>query len=229
MAEPARRVLVVDDDDVFRSFTARVLASSGFVAAEAQNGAIAVEKIEEFKPDLMLLDLCMPVLDGWGVLERLDDMEAPPKVLVVSGVREVTPPDGLCRWINGYLFKPFRARQLLERCEDVLARPAVTYPRGDRKEARRTFIADATILGKDRTVIALGLLVEVSAGGLRLRVASLVKPNQYVTVVFRVPGHAQHIEVAGTVQWSDPVTMAVGLAIADGADDAVLRALVDLD
>jgi DNA-binding response OmpR family regulator len=229
MADSTGRILVVDDDDVFRSFTARVLASSGYVAAEAQNGAIGVEKIEAFKPDLVLLDLCMPVLDGWGVLDRLRSAETPPKVVVVTGVREATPPGGLCRWITGYLFKPFRAAQLLERCEEVLARPAVTRPRGDRKEPRRAFIADATILGKDRTVIAVGLLVEISAGGLRLSVASLVKPDQYVTVQFRVPGQAQHIEVSGTVQWSDPVQTAIGLATVDGSDDAVLRALVDLD
>ena len=221
------RVLVVDDDDTFRQFTAGILRASGYAIDEAKDGAVAIEKLRTSTPDLLLLDLCMPVVDGWGVLEHIREQKERPRVVVVSGVREVVPPGNLGSCITAYLFKPFRASQLLEMCDGILARPLITPTGDNRREPRRTFLADATVLAADRTPLSRGLLVEVSAGGVRLQLEQPVRAGDTVIVLFSVPGQPYPVQITGEVRWADASTM--GAEVVTGAgDDVVLRALVDL-
>ena len=227
MGEP-RRVLVVDDDDIFRRFTASALISSGYATDLAENGAVAVQKLKESSFDLMLLDLNMPVLDGWGVLGHVETMEVRPRVVVVSGVGEIVPPGQLSQCITGYVFKPFRAGQLRQTCADVLARPAVITTSGSRKQPRRTFIADAAVLGTDGQTIAEGRLVQVSEGGFRLELGSTVDPGTPIKIAFRVPGHDRPVEVGGIVRWTDTLAVGAEVSPSSGVDEALLRALVDL-
>jgi DNA-binding NarL/FixJ family response regulator len=87
-AEDAVRVLLVDDSRVFRRGMARaVQIHAGLeLAGEAGSGAEAIDAIARLQPDIVLLDLRMPDLDGFGVLERLREVEPPPtcRVLIVS-------------------------------------------------------------------------------------------------------------------------------------------------
>lgn len=223
-----KRVLVVDDDEVFRRFTAGALVSSGYATDLAENGAVAVEKLKQTRPDLILLDLCMPVLDGWGVLDHVEALEVRPRVVVVSGVREIVPPGHLSQCITGYVFKPFRVGQLVQTCADVLAHPVVIASSGSRRHARRTFIADATVLGRERQLLAEGRLVQVSEGGFRLELGTPVDPGTPITIAFRVPGHERAVEVGGVVRWTDTLAVGAEVSPSTGSDEAVLRALVDL-
>jgi two-component system response regulator MprA len=113
-----RRVLVVDDDNSVRQLLSRTLAASGYSVDSASNGEEALERIQAGHPDLVVLDLMMPVLDGWGVLRRLRGAPDPPRVIVLSAV-------GDCRraireGAAGCLPKPFRLKQLLEACHLAL-------------------------------------------------------------------------------------------------------------
>ena len=83
-----KNILIVDDDESFRDVLKCVLKEEGYQLAEAATGKEAIAKIEEIKPDLLLLDLNLPELDGWGVIRHITqhrqfkDME----VLVISGM-----------------------------------------------------------------------------------------------------------------------------------------------
>jgi DNA-binding NarL/FixJ family response regulator len=81
----ATSVLIVDDHDGFRVFARALLSSEGFeVVGEAGDGASALRAVEQLDPDVVLLDVQLPDLDGFEVAARLAVDEAPPAVVLVS-------------------------------------------------------------------------------------------------------------------------------------------------
>jgi len=81
----ARSVLIVDDHDGFRAFARALLESEGFeIVGEAGDGASALQEAERLAPDLVLLDVQLPDLDGFEVAKRLAADERPPAVVLVS-------------------------------------------------------------------------------------------------------------------------------------------------
>jgi DNA-binding NarL/FixJ family response regulator len=78
-------VLIVDDHPSFRASARTLLESEGYeVVGEAENGAAAVRATEELHPDLVLLDVQLPDIDGFVVAERLAELEDPPQVVLTS-------------------------------------------------------------------------------------------------------------------------------------------------
>jgi CheY-like chemotaxis protein len=84
-----RRVLVVDDDDDFRTSIAMVLEDEGWEVREAHHGAEALELLRAWHPSVMILDWRMPVMDGGQVLERLDGHPRRPRVVLVTASARV--------------------------------------------------------------------------------------------------------------------------------------------
>lgn len=114
MSNMSRRILVVDDEEDIQTFLCDVFRDAGWTVDSAQNGLEALERIEQCRPDLVLLDIVMPVVDGWGVLERLRQTATPPRVLVLSGVTD--SDRALQAGASGHLAKPFEVEELLEAC-----------------------------------------------------------------------------------------------------------------
>ena len=83
---PGQYILVVDDDDEFREALCEVLQDAGYPAQEAENGEVALQRMAVEAPGIVLLDLKMPVLDGWGVMERMrqDARTAAIPILILS-------------------------------------------------------------------------------------------------------------------------------------------------
>ena len=77
-------VLVADDEEDVRFLLSRLLGDVGYEVHLAQDGLEALERIDATKPDLMILDLMMPGLDGWGVLKRLETHPSPPIVVLLT-------------------------------------------------------------------------------------------------------------------------------------------------
>ena len=78
------RVLIVDDEPDILLLLRINMEAEGFETALAADGETALERVGEGRFDVMLLDVMMPVMDGWGVLERLARYDNPPRVIVVS-------------------------------------------------------------------------------------------------------------------------------------------------
>jgi CheY-like chemotaxis protein len=107
VAEPARSVLVVEDDTDLRELAALVLESSGYQVLLAANGREALRQVEQGLPDLVLLDMKMPVMNGWEfarqLRERFDDR--PP--IVVMTAAEAAAERAAEIAAEGYLSKPY--------------------------------------------------------------------------------------------------------------------------
>lgn len=109
----ATRVLIVDDEPDILLMLRVNLEADGFETALAADGETALQRIAEDRFDLMLLDVMMPVMDGWGVLEALPDMANAPRVIVVSAKssdRDVTR--AIEAGAVDYLTKPFSPTEL---------------------------------------------------------------------------------------------------------------------
>jgi DNA-binding response OmpR family regulator len=224
-----RRVLVVDDDEPVRVLVKNVFEDAGYDVRVAPDGETALAVCAEFQPHLITLDLVMPGLDGWGVLERLRTQPSPPPVVVVSGRTDMVPPGVLDRCVGGYVTKPFHVADLLSACRRVLAqedarRPGPAVER--RQETRRSFVVEATILTSEGTPLAIGTVTELSISGVKLDLPAPLEPGSRVRVVFRLPGQ-DPLDVQGRIQWRDG--LALGLALERISEDgaAVLKRVVE--
>lgn len=107
------RVLVIDDEPGMRSLMRRGLGLAGFEVQTAEDGELGLEVVKTYLPNLVLLDLMMPGLDGFEILERLCALEPRPKVIVLSG-RDEPEDRARAAKANGFLVKPISFDALLE-------------------------------------------------------------------------------------------------------------------
>ncbi|MGE0397927.1 MAG: response regulator transcription factor [Kofleriaceae bacterium] len=91
-------VLVVDDDDALREAVADAISDAGYVVEQAENGRIALDKMRAASPCLVLLDLMMPVMDGWEVVAEMDGDPSLSNVpvCVVTAQSQLAPPRSAC-------------------------------------------------------------------------------------------------------------------------------------
>ncbi len=117
MPDRGRRVLVVDDDPSIQGFLAEALADEGYGVRTAANGREALTVLQAWRPDLILLDLMMPEMDGWAFLarQRLDLELVRIPVIVMSA--SYSPHSGAGRIAADLLTKPFAIDQLLSKVE----------------------------------------------------------------------------------------------------------------
>jgi CheY-like chemotaxis protein len=118
---PKRRILVVDDEEGFRDGLADLLNMEGYAVSVARNAVEAVPMLPDFRPDIILLDLRMPLLDGEAFLRGIRGLPACNGVAVVLiSAKEELPAIASRYGAAGYLSKPFEAPQLLSLLERVL-------------------------------------------------------------------------------------------------------------
>ncbi|HRC75280.1 MAG TPA: response regulator, partial [Kouleothrix sp.] len=85
---PERPILVIDDDDAIRLTVVDVLESEGYSVATATNGADGLHVLEQVHPALVLLDMRMPILDGWGFAKALRERGAKVPIVVVTAAHD---------------------------------------------------------------------------------------------------------------------------------------------
>lgn len=116
------KVLVVDDDRHIRDVVAFALRKEGFAVAEAGDGAAALLAVEHEKPDLLILDILMPEMDGTEVCRRLRATSPVPIIFLSSKDDEIDRVVGLELGGDDYVTKPFSPRELVARVKAVLRR-----------------------------------------------------------------------------------------------------------
>ena len=117
-----RRILVVDDEERMVRFIRMNLEHDGFQVGEAFNGKQAIQKIRDFTPDLILLDVMMPDIDGFDVLETVRDFSNVPVIMLTAKGEEDDRVRGLEHGADDYITKPFSPRELVSRIKAVLRR-----------------------------------------------------------------------------------------------------------
>jgi chemosensory pili system protein ChpA (sensor histidine kinase/response regulator) len=121
--EKASLVMVIDDSVTVRKVTTRLLERNGYEVITAKDGVDAIATLQDFKPDIMLLDIEMPRMDGFEVAtlvrhdERLKDV---PIIMITSRTGQKHKDRALSIGVNGYLGKPFQEHDLLENIEKYL-------------------------------------------------------------------------------------------------------------
>ncbi len=119
----AKRVLIVDDEPNIVTSLEFLMEDAGFEVQTASNGEQALERAARFAPDLVLLDVMMPVLNGYEVCQRLkaDARLRSTRVLMLSAKgRDVEIAKGLELGADGYMTKPFSTRDLLAKVRELL-------------------------------------------------------------------------------------------------------------
>jgi len=126
--EGATRVLVVDDDPTVSEVVARYLVRDGYEVDVAADGPSALEAAAEHWPDLVVLDLMLPGLDGLEVCRRLRARGSVPVIMLTARGDESDRIAGLELGADDYVAKPFSPRELVARVRSVLRRANATPP-----------------------------------------------------------------------------------------------------
>jgi CheY-like chemotaxis protein len=123
--QPARKVLLVDDEDSLRRVMKDLLEREGYAVSEARDGVQALDQVDRVGPDIIVLDLNLPGLDGYGVLSHLRSRPATsaiPVIVLTAKGDEDNEVRVFELGADDFLMKPFRARALSARLEAVLGR-----------------------------------------------------------------------------------------------------------
>jgi len=116
------RILVVDDEKRMVTFIRLNLEHDGFDVIEAYNGSQAIDRLRDSLPDLILLDVMMPDLDGFEVLRLIREVSAVPVIMLTAKGEENDKVRGLELGADDYVTKPFSPRELVSRIRAVLRR-----------------------------------------------------------------------------------------------------------
>ncbi|ABV33575.1 MULTISPECIES: response regulator transcription factor [Pseudothermotoga] len=119
------RVLVVDDSEVLRKIVSFNLIKEGYSVQEAKDGREALEKLRQEKPDLVILDIMMPYIDGFEVLRTMrkdENLKEIPVIMLTAKGGESDPKTALELGANSFLTKPFSPLKLLEEVRRVIQR-----------------------------------------------------------------------------------------------------------
>ena len=121
----ARNILVVEDDNNISNLIKMYLDKEGFDVRIAADGGKAVEEFKEKEPDLVLLDVMLPVLDGWGVCAKIRETSKCPIIMLTAKGEVNDRIHGLEMGADDYVVKPFEMKELLARINAVLRRSEI--------------------------------------------------------------------------------------------------------
>jgi DNA-binding response OmpR family regulator len=169
-------VLVVDDDADIRTLVAELLQRAGHEVIEAADGESGLKQFYAQQPDLVMLDVSMPGLDGWEVLTRIRELSDVPVLMLTARAGELEKVRGLRGGADDYVTKPFGRQELLARVDAALRRR-----RGD-QQAQQTYADDfLTVDFAQRQVRAGGVDLTLTPLEFRLLGAFVRNQNQVLS------------------------------------------------
>ena len=145
-------VLVVEDDRNIAELLQMYLEKEGYAVTVAGDGGVGLAKFRAIKPDLVLLDVMMPVMDGWAVCKTIRAESQTPVIMLTAKGETDDKVNGLRSGADDYITKPFEMREVLARIEAVLRRTSGTTTE---KKSRR-LVFDKLVIDMD----AFELLVD---------------------------------------------------------------------
>jgi DNA-binding response OmpR family regulator len=184
------RILVVDDDRDIRGLVRELLSRAGYDVSEAESGKAGLRQFYAAPPDLVLLDVSMPELDGWQTLERIRDLSEVPVMMLTARAGELEKVRGLKGGADDYVTKPFGRQELLARVEALLRRSG---PRGEEPTTYGDGVV--TIDFAQREVTVGGNKVALTPLEFKLLAVFVRHPNQVLS-------HEQLLELV----WGDALS-----------------------
>ena len=130
----AHTVLIVEDDPNIADLLHLYLEKDGYTTEIAPDGGKAVEKFRQIQPDLVLLDVMLPVMDGWEVLRTIRQESKTPVIMLTAKGETTDKVSGLEMGADDYIVKPFEMKEVLARIHAVLRRTAGGEEEGGAKK-----------------------------------------------------------------------------------------------
>ena len=172
----ARKVLIVEDESNIAELINLYLKKEGYETMVAGDGGKALELYRLFRPDLVLLDIMLPVMDGWAVCAKIRETDKTPIIMLTAKGETIDKVAGLEMGADDYIVKPFEMKDLLARVPAVLRRLG-----GDEAKARRlTF--DGLVINLDSYELEVrGKRVDTPPKELELLFHLASSPNRVFT------------------------------------------------
>jgi DNA-binding response OmpR family regulator len=139
----AKKVLVVEDDTNIAELLRLYLEKEGFAVTIAVTGAAGIAEFERVSPELVLLDIMLPVMDGWEVCREIRGMSKTPIIMLTAKGETFDKVSGLEMGADDYVVKPFEVKELLARIHAVMRR----Y--GDGADEQRRLVFDKLVIDMD--------------------------------------------------------------------------------
>ena len=173
----ATKVLIVEDDSNIAQLLQLYLEKEGFETRAAADGGKGVEAFREYNPDLVLLDLMLPVMDGWGVCRKIRETSKVPIIMITAKGETMDKITGLEMGADDYIVKPFEMKEVLARIHAVLRR---TMPEETGKKKKLVF--DKLIINLESyELIVDGKRVDTPPKELELLYYLASEPNRVFT------------------------------------------------
>ena len=174
----SQKVLVVEDDINIAELLRLYLQKDGFEVSHAADGGKAVEMAKEIQPDLVLLDIMLPVMDGWSVLRTIRQDSQTPVIMLTAKGETNDKVQGLKQGADDYLTKPFEMKELLARVEAVLRRAG-----GEEEKVKpRRLVFDKLVIDLDSfELIVDGKRIETPPKEMELLYHLASSPNRVFT------------------------------------------------
>jgi CheY-like chemotaxis protein len=221
-----RDILVVDDDEELQRLLRIGFEAKGLRVEKALDGLSAVDFLKSGRTSLVVLDLFLPSMDGWAVLEQMKLLPRRPPVVVISGVSEANITPRIFReGVEAFIAKPFQLALLINTCQELIARAQGRLPVQERRQGgvRRTLTLPVVIRDGDDHPLHSGRLLNLSVQGAQVELPAALPPGQRVRLAYSA-AVGPELTVDGRVQWwrhpdaSSPTT-SVGIAFTGVSDE----------
>lgn len=163
-------VLIVEDEPDLQSLLTVLLTRANYDTAVASSGAAAIRTVFEQRPDLVLLDVGLPDLDGWAILAEIRTSLATPVIMLTAHGNESDKVRGLSSGADDYLVKPFSNAELMARIGAVLRRTPTSAP------ASADYVDDQLRLNVARRTLTVGER-EITVTPIEFRVLTILTAN----------------------------------------------------
>ena len=172
----AKKVLIVEDDTNIAELLHLYLEKEGFETVVANDGGKGVELFRSFHPDLVLLDIMLPVMDGWAVCGKIRETSRTPIIMITAKSEVFDRIQGLEMGADDYIVKPFEMKELIARINAVLRRTEIPT------DTRKRLVFDKLIIDLDSyELIVDGKKVDTPPKELELLYHLASTPNRVYT------------------------------------------------
>ncbi|MGE4485975.1 MAG: response regulator [Oscillospiraceae bacterium] len=173
----AKKILVIEDDVNIAELLRLYLEKEGFEVSIAPDGGKGVSEFERFKPDLVLLDIMLPVMDGWSVCREIRATSKVPIIMLTAKGETFDKVTGLEMGADDYIVKPFEVKELIARIHAVMRRIC-----GEDEKAEKKLVFDKLIINMDSFELIIdGKKVEAPPKEMELLFHLASSPNRVYT------------------------------------------------
>jgi len=189
------KLLIIEDDSSLVKALELYFSRSGYQVSIAENGLEGLQRLYSERPNIVILDIAMPKMDGWEVCRRIRELSDVPIVILTARVQENERVKGLKLGADDYVVKPFSLKELEARVEAVLRRARVTRP----QKSGILFANEELVIDADRLIVTRdGKQVKLTPTELRLLLFLAENGGRVLT-------HRQILEKIWGAEYADDV------------------------